>query len=179
MKKMILAAICGMLACVSLGAQNLEEEEEGSDIQTVGNEVQVDSAIVGKSVFQILPDGVTVQQSAKVAGALGLQIEENARKQYSGFRIRIYFDNAQNAREKSSAVLEKFKENHPDMEGYRSYDSPNFKVTVGNFRNRAEADAALEVLKQEFPSAFVVREKFKYPAIGRYASTVDSLKTAF
>lgn len=163
-----------MIACISLGAQNLEEE---GDIQTVGNEIQVDSTLAGRSVLQALPEGVTVHQSAKIGGALERQIESNSRKQFSGYRIRIFFDNAQDARDKSAAVLERFKEAHPDMMGYRSYDSPNFKVTVGNFRSRTEADAALESLKKEFPSAFVVREKFKYPSIGRYVSTSDSPDT--
>lgn len=176
MKKIISAAFCAILACVSLGAQNIEEEDAGSDIQVVGNEVLVDSTLVGKSILQVMPEGVSVHQSKAIGNALDRQIEAGAAKQYSGFRIRIFFDSAQDARNKSFAVLERFKEAHPDMEGYRSYDSPNFKVTVGNFRNRAEADAALETLKQEFPSAFVVREKFKYPAIGRYASTTGSSK---
>lgn len=170
-----MTVLCGMIACISLGAQNTEEE---GDVQTVGSEVQVDSTLSGMTVFQALPDGVTVHQSAKVGGALERQIESNSRKQFSGYRIRIFFDSAQNARDKSASVLERFKEAHPDMMGYRSYDSPNFKVTVGNFRSRTEADAALESLKKEFPSAFVVREKFKYPSIGQYASTVDSFDSA-
>lgn len=163
------------MVCTGLAAQNLEEE---GDIQTVGNEVQVDSTLAGRTVFQSLPDGVTVHQSAGIGGALERQIESNSRKQFSGYRIRIFFDSAQDARDKSASVLERFKEAHPDMMGYRSYDSPNFKVTVGNFRTRTEADAALESLKKEFPSAFVVREKFKYPSIGRYGSTVESSNSA-
>lgn len=176
MKRLILAALAAVMACTVLGAQN---PEAGEDVQTVGREVLVDSTLVGKSIFQTLPDGVNIRQSAKMKGAMEDQIEKNAQKQFSGFRIRIYFDNAQNAREKSEAVLNSFKEKHPDMTGYRSYDAPNFKVTVGNFRNRTEADAALESLKREYPSAFIVRERFKYPSVGRYASTIDSLKTAF
>lgn len=177
MKRYILAALCSLLACISLGAQNLEEG--GEPVETVGNEIQVDSTLAGTTIFQALPDGVRINQSSAVRAALDRQIEANSRKMYSGFRIRIYFDSAQDARDKSLAVLNSFKEKHPDMSGYRTYESPNFKVTVGNFRNRTEADAALETLKREFPSAFVVRERFKYPSVGRYYSTVDSLKTAF
>ena len=178
MRKYIIAAVFGLLAVTGLGAQN-PEEEGGEPIQTVGNEVQVDSTLVGASVFQVLPTGVTIKQSASIRSAFDAQIENNSRKQFSGFRIRIFFDSAQDAREKSLATLNSFKEKHPDMAGYRSYESPNFKVTVGNFRSRTEADAALESLKKDFPSAFVVRERFKYPSVGRYGSTVDSLKTSF
>lgn len=178
MKRYIAAVLFGLAACLTLSAQNIEEEG-GDPVQTVGSEVQVDSTLDGHTIFQVLPDGVAVNQSPAVRSALERQIESNSRKQFSGFRIRIYFDSTQDARDKSLAVLNRFKEKHPDMSGYRSYESPNFKVTVGNFRNRTEADAALETVKREFPSAFVVRERFKYPSVGRYNSTVDSLNTAF
>jgi len=40
-------------------------------------------------------------------------------------------------------------------------------VTVGNFRTRLEAEALLQRIKGDFPDAFIVRERFKYPTIGR------------
>ena len=38
---------------------------------------------------------------------------------------------------------------------------------MGNFRTRLEAEALLQRLKGDFPDAFIVRERFKYPSIGR------------
>ena len=35
------------------------------------------------------------------------------------------------------------------------YETPNYKVWVGNYRNRLEADRALPGIKKEFPSAFI------------------------
>jgi len=35
------------------------------------------------------------------------------------------------------------------------YETPNYKVWVGNYRNRLEADRALPNVKKEFPSAFI------------------------
>jgi len=35
------------------------------------------------------------------------------------------------------------------------YETPNYKVWVGNYRNRLEADRALPKIKKEFPSAFI------------------------
>ena len=40
-------------------------------------------------------------------------------------------------------------------------------MTAGNFRTRLEAEALLQKIKADFPDAFIVRERFKYPTIGR------------
>ena len=71
------------------------------------------------------------------------------------------------AREESAAVIRRFNALYPHIQAYRSFASPNFKVTVGNFRTRLEAEALLQRLKGDFPDAFIVRERFKYPSIGR------------
>ena len=55
---------------------------------------------------------------------------------------------------------------NPYINVYRSYSAPNFKVTVGSFRNRVEAQRMLDAIKDEFPDAFIVRDKFRYPSIG-------------
>ena len=91
MKRYIAAVLFGLAACLTLSAQNIEEEG-GDPVQTVGSEVQVDSTLDGHTIFQVLPDGVAVNQSPAVRSALERQIESNSRKQFSGFRIRIYFD---------------------------------------------------------------------------------------
>ncbi|UAB84808.1 SPOR domain-containing protein [Zunongwangia sp. SCSIO 43204] len=41
------------------------------------------------------------------------------------------------------------------------YEAPNYKVWVGNFRNRLEADRALLVIKETYPSAFIPKPKRK------------------
>ena len=164
------------MMCTGVFAQNnvAEESGEGEEIVFVNPEVQVDSTLAGQGIFQVLPSNVKVFQSEKIRKALASQVESNEKKQYTGYRIRIFFDSGKDAREKSRSVLESFKSNHPEMTAFLTYDEPNFKVTAGNFRNRADADIVLETLKAEYPSAFVVREKFKYPSIGLYTQ-VDTL----
>lgn len=41
------------------------------------------------------------------------------------------------------------------------YDSPNYKIQVGNFRSRLEADRALVEIKRNYPSAFIFKPKRK------------------
>lgn len=137
----------------------------------------VDTVLMRNGIFNSMPDAVSVLQSQTVRDAVDERVLSNEASEFNGYRIRIYFDNSQNAREASSAILSDFESGHPDMPAYRTFDSPNFKVTVGDFRTRSEALAALKAIQTEFPSAFIVREKFKFPALpGDVLLQTDSLK---
>lgn len=166
-KILILLALLAFGAPV-LRAQSLETEEM-AEIEHAGNEVQVDSTLLGRDVFSVLPEEVVVRQSPAVRAALTRQVSSNAGKSYSGFRIRLYFASSRTAREESAAVLRRFSAMYPGIQAYRSYSSPNFKVSVGNFRTRLDAEALLRQIKADFPDAFIVRERFKYPSIGQAA----------
>lgn len=137
----------------------------------------VDTTLVGRSIFAIMPAGVTVFQTDEVRESVYRRIGENDVSNFNGYRIRIYFDNSQHAREESSSVMYRFKLKYPEMSAYRTFDSPNFKVTVGDFRTRSEALSALKSIQADFRSAFIVREKFKYPALsGEQDFRVDTLR---
>lgn len=137
----------------------------------------IDTTLAGRSIFSIMPPGVMVYQPENVRQAVSDRIASNDSFNFSGYRIRIFFDNSQNARGASSALLYRFKTRHPGVSAYRTFDSPNFKVTVGDYRTKSEALAALKMLQSEFPSAFIVQENFKYPAFsGEGDFVVDTLK---
>lgn len=75
-----------------------------------------------------------------------------------GYRVRIFFDNKQNAREKALETERRFKEIFPDIPVYLEYKSPDFKVTVGNCRTREEAIMLKGRIEGMFPTAFVTME---------------------
>ena len=137
----------------------------------------VDSTLEGSTIFNVLPDGVEVRQSGTIRNAVETRIRSNRGKMVNAYRIRIFFDNSQSARTASEAALYRFKVLNPGISAYRSFSSPYFRVTVGDYRNKSEALAALGAIKQQFPSAFIVQERFKYPAMeNRSAYRVDTLK---
>ncbi|MCK5814776.1 MAG: SPOR domain-containing protein [Flavobacteriaceae bacterium] len=71
-----------------------------------------------------------------------------------GFKIQIYNGNETEAYE--------FKDNY-DLEfndvAELSYEAPEWKVRVGNFYSRLEADRALLTIKQKFSGAIVLETK--------------------
>ena len=163
--KAILMLVLVSFAGPLLKAQTLEEGT--GEIEHTGEEVQLDSTLFGRDIFSALPEQVVVRQSQEIRSALNKQVSSHAARDYNGFRIRLYFASTRTAREESASIIRRFNNMYPHVQAYRTYVSPNFKVTVGNFRTRLDAEAFLRRIKGDFPDAFIVRERFKYPSIGR------------
>lgn len=128
-------------------------EYSGADILSLLSKVRINSGLV------------TVDQSPEMLNALNSHIEHNNRRRVNGYRVRIFFDNSQNARAKSESVAGTFSAMYPGVPVYRSYASPFFKVTVGDFRTRSEAQLFAQQLTGMFPSVFLVKESIHYPAL--------------
>jgi hypothetical protein len=80
-----------------------------------------------------------------------------------GFRIRIFSQSGQVARQNANQVRAEFLKRYPDMEGYLTYDAPNFKVYVGDFRTRSEALKFHKRVSRDFPNAFIVADRINLP----------------
>lgn len=135
---------------------------------------RLDDSLAGKNIFSILPkksDGsvsqVSVHQSKEIWEAMYAHFENNKTRGLSGYRVRIFFDNKRTARVESEQMLKDFTSRFPDTPAYRSYSNPYFKVTVGDFRTKSEAMQLLKRIKDEFPSAFIVKENISYPVIDK------------
>lgn len=144
----------------------------------------VDTALVGKNIYQVLPKkdvsgkaDVLLHQTDSIYGYMDEHVRNNAGRTLSGYRIRIFFDNKQSARVASEEALKKFESLFHDVVAYRSYANPYFKVTVGDFRTKSEAMSYLERIRREFPSAFVVKENISFPVVDKDNSfVVDTVK---
>lgn len=135
-------------------------------------------SLVGKDVL-IGDSTVVINQSDSFLRAAKAQVEANATNIYEvdGYRIRIYLDNKQESRDASEKAEKKAKKLFPYYQTYRTYAYPNFKVTVGDFRTKAEAQIALKSVVKYFPSAFIVKEKMKFPVVSQSeAYKVDTIK---
>ena len=153
------------LLCLALPSAAQRVQEDLSALSMAGNEVQVDSSLLGRDIYSLLDEDLVLRQSPQIRSSLNALVDRNSGTLYNGFRIRIFIDSSRSAREKSLSEMRRFNEQYPSVMAYRSYDAPNFKVSVGNFRNRVEAEAFLRKVKSSFPDAFVVRERFKYPSL--------------
>ncbi|MBR7027362.1 MAG: SPOR domain-containing protein [Bacteroidales bacterium] len=107
---------------------------------------------------------ITIDQPSSLVSAMVTHKTRNASKQMNGYRVRIFFDNSRNARAISEQVAGSFSAIYPSVAVYREYENPYFKVTVGNFRTKADATRFLNTIKGQFPSGFIVRERITYPS---------------
>lgn len=83
----------------------------------------------------------------------------------NGYRLRIFSDNKQNSRQESEALVLLLEAKYPNVKAYRSYSSPYFRVSIGDFRTLNEAKAFLEIVKIEYPKAYPVKEKINFPPL--------------
>lgn len=75
-----------------------------------------------------------------------------------GFRIQVFSDAGQNSRIRAMKFKAKFKKKYKDIKAYVVFDAPNYKVEIGNFLSRLDAERCLHQIKHQFPGAFIVIE---------------------
>jgi len=109
---------------------------------------------------------VLIFQDMRINDLLYNHIEQNKRKEgVPGYRIRIYSDLGNTARDESQDIKARFYELFPEIPIYREYDSPYFKVYVGDYRTKIDALDDFKEIKRHFNRAFIVPDKINYPKI--------------
>lgn len=126
-------------------------------------------------IFTILAGGVAGQSdSTAPRGYLDIQMEPEVQsllenyvraKRHNGhligYRVQIYNGRKNETLKKRSEFLSVF----PGIEPYTLYDAPEYKLQVGDFRTRLEAERFLREVVREFGSGFVVKTEIKPPRL--------------
>ena len=108
-------------------------------------------------------DSLIMNTDSRVTKLQQKYVELNKLKQScAGYRIQVHFGNE---REKAKEIKTKFLQAFPDIPAYDSYQSPNFRVRVGDFRSKLEASKYLKQISASFPSSFIVTDNIKYPKL--------------
>ena len=122
----------------------------------------VDSTLLGRDILSVIGPGAEISQTTAVRQALSSYIRSNSAKNLSGYRIRVYYDNGQQARARSESI-EKVLRAQYGLAVYRTFESPNYKVTIGDFRTKDEALKVYNALKGSYPTAYIIKETINYP----------------
>jgi hypothetical protein len=80
-----------------------------------------------------------------------------------GFRVQIFMESGNDAVEHANAVMEEFKANYPDIPIYLVFGQPYYRLRVGDFRTRLEAEKMFQTLSQEYKKAFVTSDRIQLP----------------
>lgn len=96
--------------------------------------------------------------------ALRLRIMENPdNKAIPGYRIQIFFDSGINSSDRAKQARDEFQFRFPDILAYVSWKAPNYRVRVGDFKNRLEAEKVLQQIINDYPNAWVIKDEINFP----------------
>jgi hypothetical protein len=108
---------------------------------------------------------VILTRDSRIDELISRQKDSNTLKQStSGYRVQIYFGGA---RQKAADVKSDFSSKHPDVPSYLTYLAPNFKVRVGDFHTRLEAQGFLKSIEGQYPTSFIVQDEIKLSPLNK------------
>lgn len=83
-----------------------------------------------------------------------------AKRTMPGYRVQIYFGPN---RTKANEVKTDFLGIFPNTGAYLVYQQPNFKIRVGDYKSRLEAQKFLKEIQSLYATAFIVKDEVKLP----------------
>ena len=148
-KRFIIRFAFWVLACVSVSAQEKD---------------QVNPQILINLADNSQGGQIEIIQPVQVEKLLKMQIANNQlQKGIPGYRIQIFSQPGQTARQKSDEARMNFMKNFPELEAYQDYNAPYWRIFVGDFRTKNEALREKKRIEKMFPRAFIVSEIINIP----------------
>jgi hypothetical protein len=97
---------------------------------------------------------LTVLQDKRIPVLLDLKKSlEKDNKLTDGYTIQLYYGNLS----KANSILGSYRNKYGKWPASIEYETPNYKVWVGNFTSRIEADRVLIEVQRNFASAFILK----------------------
>jgi hypothetical protein len=110
-----------------------------------------------------------INSDSRVDTLIQIQREESIRKGgFDGFRIQIF----QGTKDAAYQVKAKFISTYENIKVYVLFQSPDFKVRVGDFRTRSDAIKLKYLIKNEFPAGYIVDDLINFPELGENESDI-------
>ena len=82
-----------------------------------------------------------------------------------GFRVQIFMELGNDALKHADSVREVFKKKYPDVPVYLVFGQPYYRLRVGDYRTRLEAENMYQRLKKKYKNAFVTADRIELPYI--------------
>ena len=99
---------------------------------------------------------VKVEQDVLIKKLITLKKEVDSEAYASQFfTIQLYYGKY----EVAERIITAFKENYPEWDGDLSFETPNYKVQVGRFKQYYKALNKLNKIKKAYPGAFLLTLK--------------------
>ena len=86
----------------------------------------------------------------------------------SGYRIQIFMESGNEALNQAEKVKEVFNEKYKNNNAYLIFVAPYYRVRVGDFRTRLEAEKFLQQIIRKYPNAWVIKDEINFPELTNY-----------
>ena len=82
-----------------------------------------------------------------------------------GYRIQIFFDSGNNSKNRAIWIKDQFDSRYSNVSSYIIFKEPYYRIRVGDFRTKLEAEAFLKRISRRYSNAFVIQDKIKLPKL--------------
>src|SRR5690606_39390579 len=95
--------------------------------------------------------------NARIFSFVSKVVEKKSGKRVKvrGFRVQVF---SGRNRSDAYAVQARFQRSYKDIGAYVTYEEPNYRVKVGDFRSRSEATNFMRELRSQYTNVFVFTE---------------------
>lgn len=124
--------------------------------------------LMGATIFaQDTNEGnLSVYQDVKVDSLISKYVQINdIYPIIEGFRIEIFFEAGNYSKNQALEAKSKFVQQFPEVPSYLIFQQPYYKVRVGDFRSKMEAQKFLHHIEYDYPQAFVVKDEINFPKL--------------
>jgi len=102
------------------------------------------------------------QRMESVTEFVGRQQESVEGTKIDGFRVQIFFAESRTIAQSQKAS---FLSSYSEHKAYIDYMAPNYRVRVGNFRTRLQAEHLKQQLISVYPTCIVLKDKIELPIL--------------
>lgn len=128
------------------------------------NKIFILVLILGGGIFVDLNAQVTINEDPIISQMMSTYANLNKNERtYEGFRLQIA---ATTDRQQAESVLANFKGRYAGVAADWVQQRPYYKVKVGAFLNKTDAQNFLKTIKKDFPDAYLVSDKIKASELG-------------
>ena len=96
---------------------------------------------------------ITIHQSGKLKTVLAAKTALDKTSKTSKYKIQL----ANGSKSFVDRTLGRFYAEFPNTPAHKVYESPEYKVRVGNYRSKLEAERALIFIRKKFPNAIIMK----------------------
>jgi len=113
----------------------------------------------------VLRQKVTVIEDPQIVSLVQKHIYLNEKQKINGWRVQIFFESGNNSKSRAHTKKGLFMTLFPNTGVYLMFQSPYYKVRVGDFRSRMYAEGFKQKIIRDFPDSFVVKDEINFPEL--------------